>query len=93
MMLILMKAGYLPFNLVVRYLLTKGALNWFPNNVAQDAARFFELSEAKLRQREHLETEVQGVEKPAPRRDIFHYLLNSRDSITGKSLTRSQVCP
>lgn len=92
MILMITKAGYLPFNAVVRYLLTMGALDWFPNQIAQDAARFFELSEAKLQQREALEAEIQKADKSIPRRDLFHYLLNSQDPVTGKSFTKSQVC-
>jgi cytochrome P450 len=60
----------------------------FPDETARDALKFFPLSERMLLNREALETKA-VVEKR--RRDIFHYILQSRDPETGLGFTREQL--
>jgi cytochrome P450 len=66
-------------------------MDYFPDKAAQDTMQFFNLSEAKLKQRQALEEEFNQNSSIPPRRDIFHYLLNSRDPETGKGFTKTQL--
>jgi hypothetical protein len=66
-------------------LLASGLLSYIPDKAAQDTMKFFKLSKTKLEEREALENE-QKSSSTSTRQDIFHYLLNSRDPITGKGL-------
>jgi cytochrome P450 len=66
-------------------------MDYFPDKTAQDTMQFFNLSEAKLKQRAALEEEVNRSSSTPPRRDIFHYLLSSRDPETGKGFTKTQL--
>src|ERR1700712_3488920 len=63
-------------------------MKYVPDQTARDAMSFFSLSERLFVQREAIEAEVIEGKK---RKDIFHFILQSRDPETGLGFTRAQL--
>jgi len=92
--------GYLPFIGLVRPLMGTRIQDYIGGQSAADSLRYTNLANARLAERialddERVKREGQGQEgkeldlpsSSSSRRDTFHYLINSRDPVTGKGLT------
>jgi cytochrome P450 len=65
-------------------------MDWFPNETARDALDFFKLSETKLAQRDIHDKEIEKSGEKV-RKDIFQYILQSRDPHTGLGFNREEL--
>jgi cytochrome P450 len=63
-------------------------MKYVPDKTARDALKFFNLSEQLFLEREAVESQVVDGKV---RKDIFHFILQSRDPETGKGFTRAQL--
>ena len=53
--------------------------------------KYTNLANSRLAERVELEQQNRLRSKELPQKDTFHYLLNSKDSITGKGFTKEQL--
>jgi cytochrome P450 len=65
-------------------------MNYVPSQAARDTHTYFIMSERKLVERQVAEEAAQASGKEV-RRDIFHYLIRSRDPETGLGFTHAQL--
>lgn len=83
--------GYLPFIDVVRPLLGTSIQDYIGGQEAADSLKYTNLANSRLAERVELEQQNRLRSKELPRKDTFHYLLNSKDPITGKGFTKEQL--
>jgi cytochrome P450 len=86
--------GYLPFAFLVRPLLGTSVQNYIGGQEAADALKYTLLANQRLADRMSLEEQMRKDPSPATkvsRKDTFHYLLNSKDPVTGKTFTTEEL--
>jgi len=88
--------GYLPFAALIRPFLGTSIQNYIGGQEAADSLKYTLLANKRLADRIDLEERMQqdpdSRAKPeGQRKDTFHYLLNSKDSVTGKTFTREEL--
>jgi cytochrome P450 len=83
--------GYLPFAALVRPLLGTSIQNYVGGQSAADSLRYTHLANKRLAERMEAEDKMRSSGKEATRRDTFHYLLNSKDPVTGKEFTTEEL--
>lgn len=91
--------GYLPFAALVRPLMGTSVQDHFPGQSARDSLRYTNLANSRLAER--IEREKRRKEgggggdddsgEGAERKDTFHYLLNSKDPMTGREFTVEEL--
>ncbi|PVH99997.1 benzoate 4-monooxygenase cytochrome P450 [Periconia macrospinosa] len=83
--------GYLPFAALVRPLMGTSAQNYFPGQSAKDSLKYTNLANSRLAERIEREKKRKAGGGGAERKDTFHYLLNSKDPMTGKEFTVEEL--
>jgi cytochrome P450 len=85
--------GYLPFIDLVRPLMGTCIQDYIGGQEAADSLKYTKLANARLAERMALEETYrkEGKDPSQQRKDTFHYLLNSRDPVTGKGFTTEQL--
>lgn len=85
--------GYLPFIDLVRPLMGSCIQDYIGGQEAADSLKYTKLANTRLAERMDLERQykAQGKDLSDQRKDTFHYLLNSKDPITGKGFTTEQL--
>lgn len=78
--------GYLPFAPLIRPLMGTWIMDYVGGQSAKDSLRYTHLANNRLAERARQETS----EKEA-RKDVFYYLLNSKDPVTGKGFTKEEL--
>jgi cytochrome P450 len=85
-------SGYLPFIDFVRPLMGTSVQDYIGGQTAADSLKFTNLANSRLADRiEQEKMKAEGKELSSNRKDTFHYLLNSKDPVTGKSFTTKQL--
>jgi len=87
-------AGYLPFISLVRPLMGTSLQSFIGGQEAADSLKYTLLANQRLADRMELEEQMRknpDATKKAERKDTFHYLLNSKDSVTGKTFTTEEL--
>jgi cytochrome P450 len=82
--------GYLPFIDFVRPLMGSKLQDYISQD-ARDSLRYTEMANHRLAERIELETQMRRQGKEGERKDTFHYLLNSKDAVTGKTFTKEEL--
>jgi cytochrome P450 len=84
--------GYLPFAALVRPLMGTPVQGLFPGQSAKDSLKYTQLANGRLAARiEEEKTRKKGGEVGGGRKDVFHYLLNSKDPSTGRAFTVEEL--
>ena len=83
--------GYLPFIDLVRPLMGSAIQDYIGGQEAADSLKYTKLANDRLAERMDLEKQHKESGKELDRKDTFHYLLNSRDPVTGKGFTTEQL--
>lgn len=83
--------GYLPFIDFVRPLMGTWVQDYVGGQAAADSLKYTNLANGRLAERTELEKQRKMNGKDTGRKDTFHYLLNSKDSVTGKTFTTEQL--
>lgn len=90
--------GYLPFIDLIRPLIGSKIQDYIGGQEAADSLKYTELANSRLAKRMQLENQLQEEreekgqdEEKGGRRDTFHYLLNSRDPVTGKKFSKEEL--
>ena len=83
--------GYLPFIDFIRPLMGTWVQDYVGGQAAADSLKYTNLANGRLAERTELEKQRKMNEKDTGRKDTFHYLLNSKDSVTGKTFTTEQL--
>ena len=85
--------GYLPFIDLVRPLMGSCIQDYIGGQEAADSLKYTKLANTRLAERMDLEKQyqAQGKDVSEQRKDTFHYLLNSKDPVTGKGFTTEQL--
>tara|TARA_R110002060_G_scaffold65132_3_gene74142 strand:+ start:1 stop:1347 length:1347 start_codon:yes stop_codon:yes gene_type:complete len=83
--------GYLPFVDFVRPLMGTWVQDYIGGQAAADSLKYTNLANERLAERTELEQQRKMDDKDIGRKDTFHYLLNSKDSVTGKTFTTEQL--
>ncbi|KAF2468670.1 benzoate 4-monooxygenase cytochrome P450 [Lindgomyces ingoldianus] len=83
--------GYLPFAALVRPLMGTSVQDYFPGQSARDSLKYTDLANSRLAERIEREKKRKEGGGGAERKDTFHYLLNSRDPVTGKEFTVEEL--
>lgn len=85
--------GYLPFIDLVRPLMGTCIQDYIGGQEAADSLKYTKLANSRLAERMELENQnkEKGLDISQQRKDTFHYLLNSRDPVTGKGFTTEQL--
>ncbi|KAG4432888.1 hypothetical protein IFR05_011634 [Cadophora sp. M221] len=83
--------GYLPFIEFVRPLMGTWVQDYVGGQAAADSLKFTNLANGRLAERTELEKQRKSNNIDPDRKDTFHYLLNSKDSVTGKMFTTEQL--
>ncbi|KAH8695817.1 benzoate 4-monooxygenase cytochrome P450 [Phaeosphaeriaceae sp. PMI808] len=83
--------GYLPFAVLVRPLMGTSVQDYFPGQSAKDSLKYTNLANGRLAERIERERERKETSGGEERKDIFHYLLNSKDPMTGKEFTVEEL--
>jgi cytochrome P450 len=81
--------GYLPFIDLVRPLMGSKIQEYISKD-ARDSLRYTEMANSRLAARMELEDKLRNEGKEGGRKDTFHYLLNSKDAVTGKTFTKER---
>lgn len=84
-------AGYLPFIEFVRPLMGTWVQDYVGGQAAADSLKFTNLANGRLAERTELERQRKTKSIDPDRKDTFHYLLNSKDPVTGKMFTTEQL--
>ncbi|TVY40756.1 Cytochrome P450 monooxygenase [Lachnellula occidentalis] len=87
-------SGYLPFIDFVRPLMGTRAQDYIGGQTAADSLRFTNMANSRLADRmeqEKTKAQADSQQTGTDRKDTFHYLLNSKDPVTGKSFTTQQL--
>ena len=85
-----MQAGYLPFAALIRPVLGTPVMDYIAGQAGADSLRFTQLANSNLAERVEAEKKAQSSGKET-RKDVFHYLLQSRDPVTGKGFSREEL--
>ena len=83
--------GYLPFAPLVRPIMGTSIQDHFPGQSAKDSLKYTELANSRLAERIQRENARKEGDGSRDRKDVFHYLLNSKDPITGKAFTVEEL--
>ncbi|KAH6677108.1 benzoate 4-monooxygenase cytochrome P450 [Halenospora varia] len=83
--------GYLPFIDLIRPLIGSSIQDYIGGQEAADSLKYTELANSRLAERIDLEKQMKAEGKELERKDTFHYLLNSKDPITGKMFTIEEL--
>lgn len=83
--------GYLPFAALVRPLMGTSVQNYFPGESAKDSLKYTNLANSRLAERIAIEKKRKEGGGGVERKDVFHYLLNSKDPMTGKEFTIEEL--
>jgi cytochrome P450 len=85
--------GYLPFIDLVRPLMGSFIQDYIGGQEAADSLKYTKLANTRLAERMDLEKQykAEGKDVSQQRKDTFHYLLNSKDPVTGKGFTTEQL--
>ncbi|KAH7409467.1 benzoate 4-monooxygenase cytochrome P450 [Cadophora sp. MPI-SDFR-AT-0126] len=83
--------GYLPFVDFVRPLMGTWVQDYIGGQAAADSLKYTNLANRRLAERTELEKQRKTEDKDTGRKDTFHYLLNSKDPVTGKMFTTEQL--
>jgi cytochrome P450 len=83
--------GYLPFIDLIRPLMGTSVQDYIGGQSAADSLRYTNLANGRLAERMASEKKLKDAGEEPTRRDTFHYLLNSRDPVTGKGLTTEEL--
>ncbi|PVH88991.1 benzoate 4-monooxygenase cytochrome P450 [Cadophora sp. DSE1049] len=83
--------GYLPFIDFVRPLMGTWVQDYVGGQAAADSLKYTNLANGRLAERTELEKHKEMEDKDLGRKDTFHYLLNSKDPVTGKMFTTEQL--
>ncbi|TVY20841.1 Cytochrome P450 monooxygenase apf7 [Lachnellula arida] len=87
-------SGYLPFIDFVRPLMGTSVQDYIGGQTAADSLKFTNMANSRLadrREQEKMKAQADAPQKENDRKDTFHYLLNSKDPVTGKSFTTQQL--
>ena len=76
--------GYLPFIDLVRPLMGTSVQDYIGGKEAADSLKYTLLANGHLAQRMQFEEEMKKSGEGATRKDTFHYLLHSEDTLTGR---------
>ena len=82
--------GYLPCIAILRPLMGTRAQNLIDKH-AKDALRYTNLTISRLAERKEQERQSKEKSEGQVRKDVFHYLLNSKDPRTGKGFTTEEL--
>ncbi|EPE25320.1 Cytochrome P450 [Glarea lozoyensis ATCC 20868] len=82
--------GYLPFIDFVRPLMGTAIQDYISQDAA-DSLKYTEMANSRLAARMELERKLKIEGKETSRKDTFHYLLNSKDAVTGKTFTKEEL--
>ncbi|KAH7360369.1 benzoate 4-monooxygenase cytochrome P450 [Rhexocercosporidium sp. MPI-PUGE-AT-0058] len=83
--------GYLPFIGLVRPFMGTWLQDYIGGQAAADSLKFTNLANGRLAERTELEKQRKHKNIDPDRKDTFHYLLNSKDPVTGKIFTTEQL--
>jgi cytochrome P450 len=85
--------GYLPFIDLVRPLMGTAIQGYIFGQEAADSLKYTHLANSRLAERMDLEKQYKekATDASQQRKDTFHYLLNSKDPVTGKGFTTEQL--
>lgn len=83
--------GYLPFIDLVRPLMGTWVQDYIGGQDAADSLKYTNLANSRLAERIELEEKMNVEKSEVDRRDTFHYLLNSKDPVTGKMLSKEEL--
>jgi cytochrome P450 len=83
--------GYLPFAVFVRPLLGTSIQDYFPGQAAKDSLKYTKLANSRLADRIEGEKARKNGDGSVDRKDIFHYLLNSTDPLTGRAFSVEEL--
>ncbi|KAF2185565.1 isotrichodermin C-15 hydroxylase [Zopfia rhizophila CBS 207.26] len=83
--------GYLPFAALVRPMMGTSIQDHFPGQSAKDSLKYTKLANNRLAERIEREHARKKGDGSYDRKDIFHYLLNSKDPLTGKAFTVEEL--
>jgi cytochrome P450 len=83
--------GYLPFIEFVRPLIGSWVQDYIGGQEAADSLKYTNLANSRLAERMELEERLRLQGKELERKDTFHYLLNSKDPVTGKKFTTEEL--
>jgi cytochrome P450 len=83
--------GYLPFAALVRPLMGTPLQDYFPGQAAKDSLKYTKMANSRLADRIERERARKKGDGSVDRKDIFHYLLNSTDPMTGRSFTVEEL--
>lgn len=89
--LFLYYVGYLPFAALVRPLMGTSVQDYFPGESAKDSLKYTNLANSRLAERMEREKQRKQGSGEVERKDVFHYLLNSKDPMTGKEFTVEEL--
>ncbi|CZR70108.1 related to cytochrome P450 67 [Phialocephala subalpina] len=83
--------GYLPFIDMIRPLIGSSVQDYIGGQEAADSLKYTNLANSRLAERIELEEKMQKEKVQLDRKDTFHYLLNSKDPVTGKMFTKEEL--
>lgn len=83
--------GYLPFAALIRPLMGTCVQDYFPGQSAKDSLKYTNLANGRLAERIERERKLKEKSTVEGRKDVFHYLLNSTDPMTGKKFTVEEL--
>ena len=83
--------GYLPFISLIRPLMGTLVQDYIGGQSAADSLKYTNVANARLAERIELENQMKAVGEAPARKDTFHYLLNSKDPVTGDKLTKEEL--
>jgi cytochrome P450 len=83
--------GYLPFVALIRPLMGTSVQDYVGGQSAADSLKYTNMANARLAERMALEEKIRSAGEKPTRKDTFHFLLNSKDPVTGKGLTKEEL--
>ena len=83
--------GYLPFAPLIRPLMGTWIMNYVGGQSVKDSLRYTHLANNRLAERAIQERVRQETPGKEARKDVFYYLLNSKDLVTGKGFTKEEL--
>ncbi|EON68271.1 hypothetical protein W97_07529 [Coniosporium apollinis CBS 100218] len=83
--------GYLPFAPILRPLMGTSIQDYVGGQSAADSLKYTRLANGRLAERMELERQLKDSGKETTRKDTFHYLLNTKDPVTGRRFTTEEL--
>lgn len=83
--------GYLPFIALIRPLMGTSIQDYIGGQSAADSLKYTNLANSRLAERIALDEQMRRAGEKPSRRDTFHYLLHSKDPLTGRGLTTEEL--